>query len=193
VIVSGEQRPPPKRAVASQLVYRSPWLTLREDQVQHRDGSLAAFAVASRAESVVVVCELPSRLLVMTEQYRYACARWSVELPQGGIMPGESAQDAALRELREETGWIGTRPELLAPRLFEAGDWATHGFIVVRVRPVRIGAPSPESGELGSSTRYVPTGQLGQLVAEGLLCDAATLAALALHRGVAGIEPVGGE
>ena len=182
----------PKYAVSSRAVYQSPWLSLREDQVLHSDRTVVPFAVVSRAESVVVVCELPGRVLVMTEQYRYACARWSVELPQGGVMPGESAQEAALRELREETGWIGADPEVLAARLFEAGDWATHGFAVVRVRPVRLGPASPDPGELGSRTHQVPTDQLGRLLAEGLLCDAATLAALALHRGLAAAGTVHG-
>jgi 8-oxo-dGTP pyrophosphatase MutT (NUDIX family) len=179
--------------VASQQVYQSPWLSLREDEVLHSDGTVAPFAVASRAESVVVVCELPGRLVVMTEQYRYACGRWSVELPQGGVMPGECAQDAALRELKEETGWIGTDPEVLAARLFEAGDWATHGFTVVRVRPVRLSVANPEPGELGSRTHHVPAGQLGRLLADGSLCDAATLAALALHRGLVAAEQAYGE
>lgn len=175
--------PAPKRPLASRPVYQSPWLSLREDEVLHSDGTVAPFAVVSRAESVVVVCELPGPELVMTEQYRYACGRWSLELPQGGLAPGETAPEAALRELQEETGWIGSDPEVLAERLFEAGDWATHGFAVVRVRPVRRGAVRPDPGELGARTRHVPHRELPGLITEGLLCDAATLAALALHRG----------
>jgi putative (di)nucleoside polyphosphate hydrolase len=42
------------------------------------------------------------------------------QMPQGGIMPGEREQDAALRELEEETG---ARSVIL---LAEAPDWLTY-------------------------------------------------------------------
>lgn len=44
--------------------------------------------------------------LAMARQYRYSVNGWQLELPAGGIEPGESPQDAAVRELREETGLI---------------------------------------------------------------------------------------
>ncbi len=42
--------------------------------------------------------------LVMVHQYRYPVDGWMYELPAGLIDPGETAQEAAVREMREETG-----------------------------------------------------------------------------------------
>jgi putative (di)nucleoside polyphosphate hydrolase len=44
------------------------------------------------------------------------------QMPQGGIDPGESPREAALRELREETGIPEDQVEFLA----EAPDWITY-------------------------------------------------------------------
>ncbi len=44
------------------------------------------------------------------------------QMPQGGIDPGESPRDAALRELREETGVSADKVELVA----ETDDWLTY-------------------------------------------------------------------
>lgn len=56
--------------------------------------------------------------LVLVEQYRYPLDRRCIELPAGIIgdsaeLQGESPLDSAMRELEEETGFAGSRAELL--------------------------------------------------------------------------------
>ncbi len=41
----------------------------------------------------------------MVREYRYVFDRMSVSQPMGGIEPGESPEETAVRELREETGY----------------------------------------------------------------------------------------
>lgn len=179
---SGEIKGMPKRKIRSREVFASPWLRLREDEVLHADGTVAPFAVVSRANSVVVVCELADGCIVVTEQYRYAAGRWSLELPQGSVEEGESLAEAALRELREETGWHGVDPQVLARQLYEAADWATQSFGIVRVRAAGRAAACPEKSEWGTRAFAVSPDWLLRYVEASRICDASTLAALYLHR-----------
>lgn len=169
-----------KKRLSGQTRFANPWMTLREDSIIEPDGSVSSFAVVTRADFVVILCELPSGELVMTQQYRYAAGRMSLELPQGEQHAGETPEHAALRELREETGWIGVDAEVLVERIYEAADWATEHFAVVRVLPDRQAGIQPDPGEIGLRTRLIRRDELPSLLKRGEICDAATLAALSL-------------
>jgi ADP-ribose pyrophosphatase len=49
--------------------------------------------------------------VVLVRQYRYVAGRHTWEMPTGGARPGEPIQDAAQRELAEESGYRAGRLE----------------------------------------------------------------------------------
>ncbi|MGH3764592.1 MAG: NUDIX hydrolase [Pseudonocardiaceae bacterium] len=178
---AGGDRAPTKVPTSSRLVVDNPWLRVRVDDFRRADGGVGQFSVVSKSDFVVVVCQVGDAL-VMVEHYRYAAARWSLELPQGGLEPGETPSQAALRELAEETGWEGRDPIVLGDRFYEAADWATQHFRVVSVDPVRQGEPRLDRDEAGTVTRTVAWSNLLGLVAAGEIVDATTLSALVVCR-----------
>jgi len=70
------------------------------DFIQH-NGAAAALPVTADGK------------ILMVRQYRNALERDTLEIPAGGLNPGESTDVAAARELEEETGYASDDLELL--------------------------------------------------------------------------------
>lgn len=71
------------------------------------------FFVINPPDWVNVVALTPDGHLVLVRQFRYGINEFSLEVPGGVMDPGEDPVTAGLRELREETGFVGTRASLL--------------------------------------------------------------------------------
>lgn len=75
-------------------------------EVELPDGRHALRDVMRHPGAVGVIALSDDGKICLVRQYRTALDRVTVEIPAGKLDPGEDPQDAALRELKEETGVI---------------------------------------------------------------------------------------
>jgi 8-oxo-dGTP pyrophosphatase MutT (NUDIX family) len=69
------------------------------------DGEKLDWYYVDTRASVMVVPVLGNGQLVLVHQYRHNLGRYTLEFPAGETEEGETPEEAALRELREETGF----------------------------------------------------------------------------------------
>lgn len=90
------------------------FLSLRRDRYSHPDlEGDRDFLVIDARDWVNIIAVTPSGDIVLIRQFRYGVGDTRWEVPAGVIEPGEDPAAAAVRELREETGYAGDPPELL--------------------------------------------------------------------------------
>ncbi len=71
------------------------------------------FVLLRASDWVNVLALTPDHQLVLVRQFRFGIDEFSLEIPGGVIDAGEDPLAAGVRELREETGFVGTRARLL--------------------------------------------------------------------------------
>lgn len=86
------------------LVYKGAWISMYTDSMAFANGNFADWDFIHHNGAAAMVAENADGKIVMIRQWRPGAEREILELPAGGINPGEEPMDAAVRELREETG-----------------------------------------------------------------------------------------
>lgn len=167
--------------LASREVYRSPWLSVREDNVRFPDGSTGIYSVVDKGDFVVVLPEQDDGFWLV-EQFRYPVGRREWEFPQGGWPRGATgtAQELAAAELREETG-LQAGALVHLGRLYAAYGYSSQSYDVFLASELTAGAPQRESTEQDMVHRWLPSTEIRRMIAAGELRDAHSVAALALY------------
>lgn len=101
------------KLLESRLHLSNRWLTLRENDYELPGGKrLPSYWLIEKPSYVLVIGE-SRKGLVLVREYRPGSGKDHLSFPAGFIDDGESPEQAALREFKEETGFHATKARIL--------------------------------------------------------------------------------
>jgi ADP-ribose pyrophosphatase len=138
-----------------------------ERSISPRTQKAHDFFVIDSVNWVNVVATTPDGHLVMIEQFRHGSGTVELEIPGGMIDPEDSSPEAAaVRELREETGYEGDNPRMIG-RIFPNPAIMSNSCFTVLVDNCRCVHPVEFDHGEDLVTRLVPISEIPDLVAAG--------------------------
>ena len=164
--------------VESKLVYEGRILDLRVDTVRLPSGRLTTREIAEHSDSVCMVPLDSQGNVLLVRQYRKSVESNLLEVPAGGIEENEAPEDAVLRELQEEVGYIPGKITRLAGFWVSPG-WCTefmHAYLATELSPARLDADFDED----ITVIQVPLAQTIDLISSGEIQDGKSVASLLL-------------
>jgi 8-oxo-dGTP pyrophosphatase MutT (NUDIX family) len=169
------------RTLSSREVYRNPWLTLREDEIERDNGSKGIYGVVHKDDCAIIL-PIQGDTVYLIEQFRYTIQQRALEFPQGGWeTPDVSPEELARGELREETGLIAVSMTYLGTM------WIAYGFTkqkqhVYLATGLTLAETDPDPEEHDLTLHSFTIAEFEPKLLDGTIQDASTLGAWGLYK-----------
>jgi ADP-ribose pyrophosphatase len=166
----------PEKNLASQQIYQGHAVNIHVDIVEKANGKKTTRDVVEHSDCVAVVALDEQNNILLVRQFRHAVDKFLLEIPAGGIDPGEEPLDSVRRELQEEIGYFPRKIDKLGG-FYSVPGYGTeylHCFLATDLVPSRLIAEDTDDIEL---VRVSPN-EIPRLIASGEICDGKTIAAL---------------
>lgn len=153
-------------------------IKVRLERIRLADGTETLRDVVFHPNAVVVLAVDGDGQVLLVRQYRKAPGQELVELPAGVMDPGEEPLEAALRELREETGFTAKQMTMLGS-FFSAPGTMTERLYSFLARDISYD-PLPADEDERIELERMPFEDAVAAARQGRFEDAKTLATLFL-------------
>ena len=165
-----------EKTLSSQLIYEGRAVRLRVDTVETADGRKTTREIVEHDDCVAIIAVDAEDNLLLVRQFRKPVEKELLEIPAGGIDPGEDAEAAVRREMREETGYLPGKVESLGGFYSTPGYCSEYLYLYLAsdLTPGQLVAEDTENIEVVR----VPIDQVVELVTSGRICDAKSIAGL---------------
>ncbi len=155
-------------------VYKGKILRLDVDEVRLSDGHVAGREIIRHAGGAAVLYVKDGKVLLV-KQFRYAYGKEIYEIPAGMINAGETPVEAAARELREETGYLGELSPL--GYIYPSPGYTDEVIYLFSVKSAVQTVQDLDDGEFLSAA-FIPLKEVEAMISRGEIADAKTVTAV---------------
>lgn len=164
--------------ISTRHIFQGRIIDVRVDTVRLQNGRESTREIVDHAPTICVVPVDGDGNVLMVRQYRKPTNGFLLEIPAGGIEPGEAPEVAARRELQEE---IGYTPGNLSPlsAFWLAPGWCSEYMYAFLATDLAAAALESDDDEFIDVIR-VPLANVPEEIASGNIQDAKSVASLLL-------------
>lgn len=171
------------KKLASTVLLKHPRLTVVEDDIILPDGHESKYIYfTDTQDAAMVVCMRGDRILLQTE-YSYPPQQSMYQFPGGAMEPGEEPIVAALRELKEESGYIkGEESEIqyLGYCFINNRRSAAKFHAILVTNPLETGETQWDPEEYIES-EWIKLDTLREMIRDGKIVNSSILTGLSLY------------
>ncbi len=170
--------------ISTRSIFQGRIINVRVDTVQLENGRVSTREIAEHSPSICVVPVDDEGNVLLVRQYRKPAEAFLLEVPAGGIEAGEDPDVATLRELQEEIGYTAGNLQRLTA-FWLAPGWCTeymYAYLATQLTPARLESDDDEF----INVERVPLSDVPELIADGTIQDAKSVASLLLAMRILG-------
>jgi ADP-ribose pyrophosphatase len=169
----------PEKTLSTEVIFEGRAVRVRVDTVETVDGRKTTREIVEHAACICVIAVDDDDNVLLVRQFRKPLEKELLEIPAGGIDPGEDAEAAVVREMREETGFRPQKLERLGGFYTSPGFCTEylHLYLAEDLVADRLYAEDTA----GIEVIRIPIGDIPELITSGEIEDSKSIAGLLFY------------
>ena len=163
-----------------ELKYKGVILDFYADTMQLPNGKEVVWDCLEHKGAAAVVPVMSDGKICMVRQYRNAIGRETLEIPAGGLNPGETMKECAIRELEEETGYKSNQVEFLI-NSYSAVAYSSEKIEIYVAKNLVLAKQPLDEDEFINVVTYT-VDELVEKILKGEIGDSKTVAAIMAYK-----------
>lgn len=161
-------------------VHKGHIIDVYTDTMELPSGKTADWDFIGHKGAAAIVPVSEDGKVIMVRQYRNAVEKYTLEIPAGGLNPGEDMKTCAGRELEEETGFRSEQIEHLLD-LYTTVAFCNEKIGIYYTENLILSKQNPDEDEFVSVESYTVE-ELVDFIFTGKIEDAKTIAAILAYK-----------
>ncbi|AKI97219.1 NUDIX domain-containing protein [Kosmotoga pacifica] len=166
-----------EKSLKCENIFNGNIIKVERHRVELQDGSESYREVVRHKGAVAVVPVFEDKV-VLVKQFRFPVNEELLEIPAGKLEEGEDPYDCAIRELKEETGFVAQEIQKIG-ELYTSPGFSDEKIHIFLARVVPYGEPEPDFGEFIEKVE-LPFQDIVKLIISGKILDGKTVAGILL-------------